>query len=149
MADGGLPHVLFQRRDDGISCAAALGLVCVMTGLKLQPNSIIIHGSLLMTGTLEFVEDITLDYLERVHAQGFKVLAVEEEAYDRAKEEDGDLLDANKWKGMRIEKVLDFSDVLILAFGTMYHSWLSWSTFGDLGLKGLRFDSGIDTQMDT
>ena len=102
----------------------------MMTGLKLQPNCILVLGSLLGTGLVTTSEDfvpgalnigvdITQDYLERVHAQGFKVLAVEEEAFNRAKQQEGNLLDPEKWRGMRIEKVLGFSDVLTLAFGTM------------------------------
>ena len=89
-----------------------------MTGLKLQPTRIIIRGSLNSTGTFSSREDLTQNYLERVHSEGFKILAVEEKAYDRAKQQEGDLLDANKWKGMRIEKVVDFYDVLALAFGS-------------------------------
>ena len=91
-----------------------------MTGLQLPRNHIVIFGSLLLSGAIANGQgpDVSLEYLTAVHAHGFKILAIAEDAYDTAKEQDGNIVDGRKWKGMRIEKVSQFWEVLKLAFAT-------------------------------
>ena len=114
-----LIHLTMQAYDH-VSCAVALGLVCVMTGLQLPRNHIIIFGDLNRNGTIcnDDGPDVTLLYLQGVHGAGYKILAIAANAYERAKEQEGNLLDGRKWKGMRIEKVATFWELLKLCFAT-------------------------------
>ena len=118
---------------DNVSCVAALGLVCMMTGLKLDPKAIIVSGRLLPDGFIvsDMVPEITKEYLLRVREEGYGILAIAKGLYDVA-ERRGPFTapDADQYMPQRVELVSEFWELLGLVFDPDYQEKIGALSIG-------------------